>query len=539
MSRAGSKNHNGAFGSQHRLWPRLVLAAILLAFVAIKLPYLALPYYWDEAWVYAPAVKAMHANGISLMPWAIPPELSRGHPLAFHALSAAWMSVFGDSFTAMHVLPLCIAIALIASTYRLASLLGGEWLGASAALLVASNEMLLAQSGLLLPEVFLALCMLWAVISYLQRRPWLYVATCLLSLWTKETAAVLVIALIGTHAVILVGNGAWSDRKGWIRWMLVLVLPVVIASMFFLLQKWHYGWFLFPEHLDMITWSRRDIAFKAREAFTTAFETQGLQWLTLAGALLAPLVMLRQRPFLAALSAIGFIAAIKVLWGRWAVPGDAQLFVVLSCLALAIVALSRLDSTKPSRLSEPILLMGLICVGLWAFSALNFHTPRYLLPIHPFLVVGALAAWTVPGSTRRWWVIPLASVIVAVRMIASVGTDGHVGDTRLNYRDAISIHLERIRYCAARNLHDAAIKTSFTDLHYMTHPEAGYLKDARVFTRCSAELTANTSFAFVDYQSPKELPSELEEAGFVKVAYFSSGQAWGAVYERHSSEAPL
>lgn len=188
-------------GRREAWMPRAVLLLVAFAFILFKLPYLSLPYYWDEAWVYAPAVKAMHENGISLLPWAIPPELSRGHPLLFHVLGALWMRAFGDTFTAMHSLPLCISILLILASYWLGARLGGEWMGASAALLVASNEMLLAQSGLLLPEVTLALLMTLAVIAYLARFPWLYLITCTLALWTKETALVLVIAVAMTHAL--------------------------------------------------------------------------------------------------------------------------------------------------------------------------------------------------------------------------------------------------------------------------------------------------------------------------------------------------
>ncbi|MBK9148829.1 MAG: hypothetical protein IPM12_13555 [Flavobacteriales bacterium] len=511
---------------------RAVLLLVVFAFILFKLPYLGLPYYWDEAWVYAPAVKAMQENGISILPWAIPPELSRGHPLFFHALGALWMSAFGDSFTAMHGLPLCITILLLLASYWLGSWLGGEWLGASAALLIAANEMLLAQSGQLLPETLLALLMTLAVTAYLSRLRWLYVTSCVLALWTKETAIVLVIALVLTHVWSRFDSSGWPERRAWLRWMVLLWLPVAIAGSYFALQWWSFGWVLFPEHVEMITWSREDIAYKARLAFTTAFESEGLQYLTLAGSIAAPLLLVRRGAALSVLSAFGCVAAIKVLWGRWPVPDSLLLPAVLVALAIGIGSFSLLIRRADSRLHVPVFLFGILCIGLWAFSSLNFYTPRYLLPIHPFLVIGVLASLRASGFASRTWTLPAASAIIAAILLFSIGGDGHVGDTRLNYRDAITIHKERIRYCAQQGMQEARIMASFADVHYMTHPEAGYLDGSMTFSRCASEPMPNAEYAFVDYQSRKELPDELKESGFVRLASFRSGQAWGDVYQR-------
>ncbi|MFZ1691923.1 MAG: glycosyltransferase family 39 protein [Flavobacteriales bacterium] len=512
--------------------PRAGLLMMLCAFAVFKSSHLDLPYYWDEAWVYAPAITAMHDEGVSLMPWAIPPELSRGHPLFFHAVGAVWMNLFGDSFTAMHALPLFLTLLLVVATYRLGALLTDEATGFFAALLVCLSETVLAQSSLLLPEILLALLLVLSVTAYLQRKPWIFMISFTAALWTKETAIVAFVALLITHAWSFRDEHAWADRKAWRQWLLLIIAPVIVASSYFIVQRWSLGWFLFPEHVGMITWSKEDIAYKAREAFVMAFETEGVQWLTLTGTIAAPLLILRQRPVMAPLAAFCFTASIKILWGRWPVPSSLQLIAVAAAVATGIWLLARLARYQAPNTASPILLFGFCCVGLWAFSALNFYTPRYLLPIHPFLVIGTLAALksTVLGS--RSWVVPASSLAIAVVMMSSLGTDGHVGDTRLNYRDAISVHRDRIQYCTEKNLHDAHIMASFIDVHYMTHPESGYLQGSPVFTELATELHTDTEYAFVDYQSRKELPDELIAIGFKQVARFRKGQAWGDIYWR-------
>jgi len=100
------------------LKPRWVLFLVLVIFIACKIPHLYYPYYWDESWPYAVAIKDMYKHGISLLPSAIDPELSRGHPLFFHAFAAIWMNIFGASHVAMHSLALFISVLFLIAVYE-------------------------------------------------------------------------------------------------------------------------------------------------------------------------------------------------------------------------------------------------------------------------------------------------------------------------------------------------------------------------------------------------------------------------------------
>ena len=99
---------------ERRAWltslPDWVFAVLLVGFVGTKAAYLSLPYYWDEAWVYAPAIHKMHASGPSLLPDNISTSLSRGHPLMFHFLGSLWLSVFGPSRESSHAFVLVTAV---------------------------------------------------------------------------------------------------------------------------------------------------------------------------------------------------------------------------------------------------------------------------------------------------------------------------------------------------------------------------------------------------------------------------------------------
>ena len=92
---------------------RWELFLVLAIFIAVKLPALHYPFYWDESWSYAPGVKLMYLHGPSLMPNAIDLFYSRGHPLLFYASAASWMRLFGDSHISQHAFCLFLSILVV------------------------------------------------------------------------------------------------------------------------------------------------------------------------------------------------------------------------------------------------------------------------------------------------------------------------------------------------------------------------------------------------------------------------------------------
>ena len=95
----------------------IFLIALILLLIGLKVPSLSLPYFWDEAWPYSTAVHLMYENGLSLLPGAIPFDISRGHPLFFHFMNASAMHLLGNSIAASHLFPLLISILLLIVTY--------------------------------------------------------------------------------------------------------------------------------------------------------------------------------------------------------------------------------------------------------------------------------------------------------------------------------------------------------------------------------------------------------------------------------------
>ncbi|MBK7270615.1 MAG: hypothetical protein IPI07_14280 [Flavobacteriales bacterium] len=81
-------------------------------------------------------------------------------------------------------------------------------------------------------------------------------------------------------------------------------------------------------------------------------------------------------------------------------------------------------------------------------------------------------------------------------------------------------------------LQDEAIYASFLEGIYMTDPEAGYLKGAPAFKNVSQTLDERSSYALFTHATHSELQAQREKLDMVRMARFSSGDAWSEVYRK-------
>lgn len=510
----------------------LAFLVLLLAFVAFKWRYLGLPFFWDEAWVYAPAVKAMYKNGPSLLPDAIDPLLSRGHPLLFHAAGAAWMHVFGTSRTAMHAFALVVSIALLKATYLCGMRIASRQAGLGAALLLVANEMFLAQSAILLPEVLLALTTLLAAWAYVERRPWAYMAAATCALLTKEPALILVLALLAWQLLLLVVRPpAGHAREGW-RWVGVLLAPVGLVFLLFLYQYHVFGWFLYPEHVGNFHWVEREVTYNLKLAFTDLFEAQGQHVLTYAFAFAVPVLWRGWDRRWAFLVIPLYVAAIKVLYGRWSLPGLWTIAVPALCLGL-VFALFFLPAYRHGPKRNELACIGfLFTLGFMGFTALNFFSDRYLFCVVPFIFLGMAVFFDdVLAPYHRALPIAVMAVFAGV-MIGQVGRDDRTSDIRLNYADAIAVHQQAIPFCEQQGLQDSVFYGSFLERTYMADPGAGYLVGNTPFPHVRSVVDDITAYAITTDLTPPEIIEQLNAQGLRPWQRFSAGHAWAEVLRK-------
>lgn len=224
-----------------RTW--LILFA---CYAALQITSIFQPFFWDELGVYGPAAIYMHDNGLSLMPASMPPDLSRGHPLLFTCFHAAAMYVFGDSAVGGHITGLLITCILLWSIVYIATRVYNAPAAWVAVFIIAMQPLFAAQAVLVLPEMALALLMLWSLYFWHIKKYWLFALFATMAMLTKETAIILPV-------VVWCGSAAeWikTRKRPEKLWQICTapLLPIITYGIFLLIQKWQNGWYFFPFH---------------------------------------------------------------------------------------------------------------------------------------------------------------------------------------------------------------------------------------------------------------------------------------------------
>jgi 4-amino-4-deoxy-L-arabinose transferase-like glycosyltransferase len=507
----------------------LVFMLLLVSLVNWRSRSLDVPFYWDEAWVYAPAVQAMIDNGPSLLPNAIPVELSRGHPLLFHATTALWGLVFGHGALALHAFALVVAVVLLGVVYLTTRSLTNGPIALAAAALVVGHEGFLAQSGLLLPELFLGLWMVLAVHAAAVGRWAWYALFGSLALLTKESALALVAGTIAWATITCIRSGA---ERHW-KVLLAACVPALVLGAFYAIQFGMHGWVFFPEHVDLISLTWRDMAYKARLIFTVLFEEQGRLPLGFAFTMI-PILLLNAVPLWRRLVSIVLcVAVIKALWGRWPLPFIPEplssLLLLVPLVLLYPVQLNLEEDSAPRRW---MLLSWLVFIAFWSLSAMNFYTDRYLMPLVPLLMVGgAVTLFTLNQRGPSWLPVSILGCCAILQGL-SIGADQKVGDTRLSYLDAIACDLALVDHVNALGASSGTITADEMHAFYLTRPEAGYQSAVLNLSVTSPIDPERSDLVVLSSTSAGSAIELLDSLGWVPSFRSEQGHAWVEVRRR-------
>ncbi len=323
----------------------VAIGMAIYVFISI-FPPLDTPLFWDELGVYGRSVWYLLDNTVSILPGDLPPDLSRGHPMLFVFLTSFWMNLFGETLIVGHLFMLLISVSLVISTSFIAfKLTKSKTVGLIAGTYLFFQVPFMAQSELILPEVMLALFIIWAFYFLLKEKMVWYALFASLALLTKETA--IIVPAIGV-AYLLIKN-----RSVHIKSTLLAISPYLTFAAFLCIQKIQNGWFLFPYHTGLIHWEL--------DYITTNFS-----------------------------NALYFLC---VAQGRIGIS--------VALFAALIFGLA----TKTIRFKPTYLLIGsgLVIVGMLLFSSINFYMNRYFMLLFPFIGI-LVGYYIVKISTRFVWV---------------------------------------------------------------------------------------------------------------------------------------
>lgn len=455
-------------------WIFLLLSVVIT--LAVKIPHLGLPYFFDETSSYIPAIQEMAKAGPNMLPGTIPLYFSKGHPLFFYLLASLWMKLIaGDSLILMRLFPLIISLIALYVFHRFAKRHTNILLANIVVVLLSLQPLFLAQASLVLPEILLFILFMLCFDSYLARSYGLYALFGSLMMLTKETGAVFIMVF---GLVYLVENYPTWNTKGFWRNLLLLSVPVLVYLAFLILHYLEFGVFFFAEHLDYVTIDGAKVLYKFSSATSTLFLAHGRN--------------------------VVFFAAIVVL----------------------IILLFRKKSIVYQRF---LLITGAIIVPFLIFAILNFFTYRYVFPVMGIVLLASLAI------IQQLQIKYQAVNIICIASLLSVSayysaTKRGQGDADLGYTQFVVVHQQIVSYCEEQGWYDKEFGAGSNIVMDMSNPWAHYLSTGNTFQIQHLPGLENRDLIIYDSTCyPYDMP-EIEKNKLTLIKRFEYKNHWGEIY---------
>ena len=414
---------NSAFNSV------VVFALIFAGILALHLPLLRLPYFWDEAGYYIPAARDLF--GGSVIPHSTP---SNAHPPLVMAWLALLWKVAGFSPLITRVAMLAVAAFALLGVFRLAMRVANFQVAVTATACSALYPVLFAQSSLAHVDMAAAGLTFWGLNSYVARQPRGAALWFSLGALAKETAVLAPLALL-LWEVVCPWVGRWSKREicpgDWRRALVAgLLFPVVALSLWY---TFHYA--------------RTGYVFGNPEFFR--YNVQ------------------------ATISPLRIVLALGMR--VWQVIGYLHLWLLTLLMAWAMTCPPLRDGEveRPRiQLSAQCAFGVVIFVYVTAMAVVGGAVlARYMLPAVPLVVI--LAVSTLWRRVRPWLVLV---AVVGAGFIAGWFWNPPYGfsfEDNLAYRDYIEMHQDAARFLGER-YPNARVLTAWPASDEVSRPDLGY-----------------------------------------------------------------
>lgn len=356
----------------------ILFIACIILFCICKFPALHLPYFWDELGVYARASLYLSDHHLSILPAALPPELSRGHPLLFYFFHALSMRLFNDSVLTAHLTALFISCLFLISLYLLLKKETGAWSALAIVLLLMLQPLFYTQSVFVLPEVSLALFIWLSIYAFKKERYISYTIFSSLAILIKETAVIIPVVCFAYLLLNLKRNTQPVSSLFKKQYLSLLISPAIFL-IFICIQKLQNGWYFFPYHTGAIQTNVSIITTQFSSYSHFLFLEQGRIYLTFGALFIFLLANIVNsiNPLFSFFNRLIFSCIILTL--LFLFYEKAELFLLFFIISLLLL-FNKFIKNDLSSISVFCLL--LLTIGL-AFSSLNFYMNRYVLFLLP------------------------------------------------------------------------------------------------------------------------------------------------------------
>lgn len=457
-----------------------LLFLLIIAFILLKLEAMSLPFFWDEAWSYLPAIREMVEKGPSLLPGSIHTELYRGHPLVFYFLSSIWMKLFGHSLPVSHLFPLIISIILLVSVYWITfKWTNSYFTGFLATLLVFIQPIFLTQSTFLLSEIWLGLLFLWSFWFYFKRH-WIgFGITVVTALLSKESAYCLI------PAFVIISGIEWYlkriNKKEFLVNISIITCLFLAGFSFFILQKIKFGWLFFPLHTNMIDF--KEIGHKMESSFLILFISQGRN------------------------------------------------IIYLIALITAIVSYVYLKNKLSKDIQMILISFAVLTFGFSLFAAINFFSTRYLFAVIPLMLISC--AIFIGSISKSYYPFVIISIIVVIGSINIYRSkeNKNFGDTDLSYVDLLKVQVKMVEYLQKSDFKEQ-IYSPFLMFCVLDNPYDGFIDKKFANLGLQMNDSNNVYFLNVSNENLNGLDSLLSNKKVVLLKRFEEKNAMIELYKK-------
>lgn len=462
------------------LKPGNYLFIIPVIFILIvKIPHLALPYFWDEAWSYFTAIHKMYENGPGILPGALPLNIAKGHPLFFFFLYSVWMKIFGSTVTVVHILSLLISVSTLLAIYFMVKKHVNQTAALISMAFMSVQSLFLAQATLALPEVLITLFLIVSIDFYLRKKYLLFALVASLMVLTKETSIVFIIGFSIFHFFSFI----FSRPKEWKKYFLeslILVIPALTYLLFLFIHKIKFGTCFYETHLSYIQITKYDVMKKLRISFEMLYDR----------------------------------------YGRFAI-----LYSLVPAVVFSLFKNRRILHVKI------LALLILQTVLFIAFSIFNFYTYRYMIGLMALFMIFSGIILQQAATKSKLLNGFIVMIIIAFPTYFSFATKTN-SDIDLGYVEAVKVHQQVVDFCETQKWEEKSISASFNLIYYLRDPSLGYLNEKKPFSNVSDLVNIRDSEIFlIDCtNNGKQLQIDTVKNEYQLVKRYQLNQAWGEIY---------
>ena len=443
---------------------------LFCSLVALHIPLLRLPYFWDEAGYYIPAARDLLLHG-TFIPYSTP---SNAHPpLVMAYLALAWKALgYAPSVTRTAMLAIT-AFALL-GIFRLAERIANIEVAVASVICTALYPVFFAQSSLAHLDLAAAGFTFWGLLAYVENRRWGVGLWFSLAVLAKETAILAPFALF-----------SWEALRALVK----LDSPIEHAHSLAVV--------VIPSEARDPGSSRR----QRKPRFLVTFAPRNDRGMKTASLLLIPIIPLALW-YTFHYSRTGFVFGnaeffrynvkatmqpLRVLLALglrlWQVLGYLNLYFLTGAAILAMWLSPLRDNGKEREripLDVQFSFLAVIAAYVIVMAALGGAVlARYMLAVVPLIII--ICVSTLRRRARLWRGLIVIVVTAFVAALFVNPPHGFSIEDNLAYRDYIVLHQRAEEFTEAR-YPMARVLTAWPASDELTRPYLGYVtRPMRVF----------------------------------------------------------